>query len=80
MPFYRFTLHMNPVNPKKLRQSKWTAVEPRDKEKHFLVTEVRVDDSGLPATCVLEAVHSHRELELDWRELKDPKHWLIGWQ
>ena len=71
---------MNPVNPKKLHQSKWTAVEPRNKEKHFLVTEVCVDAAGLPVTCILEAVHSHREIELDWRELKDSGHWLVGWQ
>ena len=30
---------MNPLNPKKLLNSKWTAVKPRNKEKHFLVTE-----------------------------------------
>lgn len=27
-------------NPKRLLMSKWTAVETRDKEKHFLVTKV----------------------------------------
>jgi len=32
---------MNRINPKKLQHSKWTAVQPRNKEKHFLVTAVR---------------------------------------
>jgi tryptophan-rich hypothetical protein len=70
---------MNRVGSKKLQQSKWTAIEPRDKEKHFLVTEVRCDVDGNPQTCILEAVHSHREIELDWRELKDAGRWLMGW-
>ena len=30
----------NQINPKKLRLSKWTAVNPQEKEKHFLVTKV----------------------------------------
>ena len=28
------------LNPQKLRLSKWTAVNPQEKEKHFLVTKV----------------------------------------
>ena len=34
---------MNRVSPKKLLHSKWTAVEPRNREKHFLVTRVITD-------------------------------------
>lgn len=70
---------MNPVNPKKLMNSKWTALRPRHREKHFLVTDVHLDDAGLPLTCLLEAVHSRREVELDWRDLKDAQQWRIGW-
>lgn len=70
---------MNPVNPKKLMNSKWTALRPRHREKHFLVTDVYLDDAGLPLTCLLEAVHSRREVELDWRDLKDAQQWRIGW-
>jgi tryptophan-rich hypothetical protein len=72
--------HPHPVNPKKLLRSKWTAARPQRREKHFMVTEVKHDDIGLPTTCVLEAVHSGRETELDWRDLKDPSRWLIGWR
>ena len=31
---------MNPLNPKKLLLTKWTAVNPLDKQKHFLVSRV----------------------------------------
>ena len=30
----------NALSPKKLLHTKWTAVAPRNKEKHFLVTKV----------------------------------------
>ena len=35
---------MNKINPKKLLNSKWTAVKPTNKEKHFLVTEIEFDE------------------------------------
>ena len=31
---------MNPLNPKKLRLTKWTAVKPIAKQKHFLVSRI----------------------------------------
>jgi len=71
---------MNPVNPKKLLQSKWTAVAPRNREKHLLVTAVRYDEEGAPQTCILEAIHSQRETELGGRELKNAGQWLMGWK
>ena len=70
---------MNRINPRKLELSKWTAVRPRDREKHFLVTAVHCDSAGVPRRCTLEAVHSRRETELDWRELKDDTEWRMGW-
>jgi tryptophan-rich hypothetical protein len=70
---------MNRISPKKLLNSKWTAAQPRNKEKHFLVTAVNEDADGHPETVTVEAVHSHREIELDWRELKDLDKWRVGW-
>ncbi|WP_198927950.1 TIGR02450 family Trp-rich protein, partial [Vibrio crassostreae] len=35
---------MNRINPKKLLRSKWTAVSPVKKEKHFMVTEVEFEE------------------------------------
>jgi tryptophan-rich hypothetical protein len=71
---------MNPVNSKKLHLSKWTAVNPRNREKHFLVTAVEIDEEGYPQTCTLEAVHSGNESSLHWRDLKDSSAWLPGWK
>ena len=31
---------MNPLNPKKLLLTKWTALQPSHKDKHFLVAKV----------------------------------------
>jgi len=66
------------VNPAKLLHSKWTTAEPQDSEKHFLVTAL-LRDHGRITGCRLEAVHSRRELEISWRELKNPERWLQGW-
>ena len=69
------------LNPEKLRLSKWTAVHPRDREKHFLVT--RVINPEAPAhrieQVVLEAVLTRRSVTLGWAELADKKQWLQGW-
>lgn len=71
----------NPLNPKKLLLTKWTAAAPRDKEKHFVVVRVVVPDP--PATRIdqveLEAVHSGRTVVLHWRELTDGRQWRQGW-
>ncbi|ESS73906.1 tryptophan-rich protein [Methyloglobulus morosus KoM1] len=37
----------NRINPAKLLLSKWTAVTPQDKEKHFLVTRTSEDGQGV---------------------------------
>ena len=71
---------MHQINPKNLLHSKWTAVRPVNKEKHFMVTERKFDEEGNVVHCVLEAVISNREAAIDWRELKDSAHWRQGWQ
>ncbi|WP_136678930.1 TIGR02450 family Trp-rich protein [Neptunomonas sp. XY-337] len=71
---------MHRINPKKLLHSKWTAVKPVNKEKHFLVTEVEFDEEGQVVHCLIEAVSSKREISIDWRCLKDQTHWLQGWK
>jgi len=71
----------NPLSPKKLLLSKWTAVGPADKEKHFVVTRVVLPD--LPAVRIewveIEAVHSRRSSMLRWRDLTDGSRWRQGW-
>ncbi|MGO2074383.1 TIGR02450 family Trp-rich protein [Pseudoalteromonas sp. AOP31-A2-14] len=71
---------MNQINPKKLRGSKWTAVSPVNKEKHFLITDVAFDEDGNVIHCEIEAVMSNRLQAIDWRQLKDHTIWLQGWQ
>ena len=71
---------MNRINPKKLLNSKWTAVDPVIKEKHFLVSGVTFDDEGEVDYCQLEAVISHRIEQIDWNILKDSGNWLHGWK
>lgn len=71
---------MNRINSKKLLHSKWTAVEPRNREKHFMVTEVDYDEEGKVVLCILEAVLSDREYSIDWTQLKSRDNWLQGWK
>jgi tryptophan-rich hypothetical protein len=67
------------INPEKLLLSKWTATQPLQKEKHFLVTEIIRNEQQKIIACLLEAVINQRQYELDWRLLKDLNIWLPGW-
>ncbi len=71
----------NALSPRKLLLTKWTAVNPRSKEKHFLVVKlVDPEPPGSPVVAVeLEAVHSKRVRVLPWRELMDTSQWMRGW-
>ena len=72
---------MNPLNPKKLLLTKWTAVKPIAKQKHFLVS--RVIQPDLPTDPVvsveIEAVFSKATQVIAWRELQDKSVWRQGW-
>ncbi|MDV6328914.1 TIGR02450 family Trp-rich protein [Idiomarina sp. Sol25] len=71
---------MNQINPAKLRNSKWTAVEPLNREKHFLVSEVEYDEDGSVISCKIESVLSTNEYSIDWLELKSEEKWIQGWK
>ena len=71
---------MNRINPAKLLLSKWTAAHPRNKEKHFLVTELFVDDEGIVLEVELQAVMTRRAERLAWQTLQNAEDWQIGWQ
>ena len=71
---------MNRINPKKLLHSKWTAVAPVNREKHFMITDVEVDEEGQVIGCEIEAVLFRRQMQIDWSELKDDARWLQGWK
>jgi len=70
---------MHQINPKKLLNSKWTAISPINKEKHFVVSRVVFDDEGLVIECELNAVMSNRFFDIEWSTLKDREVWLQGW-
>jgi tryptophan-rich hypothetical protein len=72
-------LGINRINPAKLLLSKWTAVVPMNKEKHFLVTRVDKDEQDIIISCSLEAVMTRNEYSINWQELKDKSRWLAGW-
>jgi tryptophan-rich hypothetical protein len=71
----------NLLSPKKLLHTKWTAVVPRNKEKHFLVTKViePVPPDSPVVSVEIEAVHSRRARIIAWRDLKNASQWRRGW-
>ena len=77
--------HSNPMNrisPKKLLLTKWTAVQPIAKQKHFLVSKVVLPkDPSQPIEWIeIEAVYSKKTKQIPWRELKDNTLWIQGWK
>jgi tryptophan-rich hypothetical protein len=71
---------MNKINPKKLLNSKWTAVVPTRKEKHFMVSDIEFDEDGIVVSCCIEAVMSKRSSSINWHDLKDDSNWIHGWK
>jgi tryptophan-rich hypothetical protein len=72
---------MNPLSPKKLLLSKWTAIKPVDKQKHFLVS--RVIQPALPDDPIelveIQSVFSNATQIIAWRELQNDSVWRQGW-
>ena len=72
---------MNPITPKKLLLSKWTAVKPLAKQKHFLVS--RVIQPALETDPVewveIESVFSKATQVIKWRALGNEEVWRQGW-
>ena len=72
---------MNLLNPKKLLLSKWTAVTPAAKQKHFLVS--RVIQPELPTDPIelveIESVFPKETQVIPWRNLQDADVWRQGW-
>ena len=72
---------MNQLNPKKLLLTKWTAVKPIAKQKHYLVSRVIQPEVPMdPVMSVeIEAVFSKATQVIAWRELQDNSVWRQGW-
>jgi tryptophan-rich hypothetical protein len=71
----------NLLSPKKLLLSKWTAVHPVQKRKHFLVSKVIAPEPPEdPIEYVeLEAVFDHWAQIIPWRQLSNKEIWRQGW-
>jgi tryptophan-rich hypothetical protein len=69
------------INPKKLLKSKWTAVCPSHKEKHFIVTKLILPAQPDQAIehIEIEAVYSKRSQCIPWQHLNDATIWSQGW-
>ena len=72
---------MTSLHPKKLLMTKWTAVKPVAKQKHFLVTKVIEPETEIePVEWIeIEAVYSKKARRIQWQELRDESVWLQGW-
>jgi len=75
---------MNVIQPKKLLLTKWTAVQPVAKNKHFLVSKIIAPEpSDSPDNAIewieLEAVFSKTVSRMRWQELRDESLWKQGW-
>jgi Tryptophan-rich protein (DUF2389) len=78
---------MNVIQPKKLLLTKWTAVQPIAKNKHFLVSKIVKPESpnspNSPDMAIewieLEAVFSKSITRMRWQELRDTTMWKQGW-
>lgn len=72
---------MTSLHPKKLLLTKWTAVHPIARQKHFIVTKVIEPDNPEDAIerIEIEAVLTQASKQIAWRELRDPSQWRQGW-
>lgn len=74
---------MNKVVSKKLLNTKWTAANPVNKEKHFIVVEiVKPDDleEWVDFEFIkIEAVYSKSIYQIAWKDLRDSTKWRQGW-
>jgi tryptophan-rich hypothetical protein len=71
---------MNRVNPKVLLHSKWTKMSIKNREKHFVITQVEFDEQKNVIECLITAVINNNEYLINWRDLKEPTLWRFGWQ
>ena len=69
------------LSPKKLAHSKWTAINPQNREKHFMVVRLVQDeiDPQIVTEVTLEAVFSKRHQTLHWRDLSNKTILKTGW-
>jgi len=70
----------NTFSKAKLPGSKWTALEPVQGEKHFVVLGwVQYALEQKSETLELEAILTRKVYEIDYRQLKNAEKWKMGW-
>lgn len=69
------------IHPKKLLHSKWTALVPIARQRHFIVTQVVEPEppEGPVLWVDIEAVLSKKTQRILWRDLQDATRWVQGW-
>ncbi|WP_114690361.1 TIGR02450 family Trp-rich protein [Polynucleobacter necessarius] len=72
----------NKLSPKKLLLTKWTAVKPIAKQKHFLISKVILLEppSEKIELVEIEAVYSQKTSVISWRDLSNSELWIQGWK
>ncbi len=68
---------------KKIINSKWTAVNVKNREKHFLVVEKikKNDPHGILVDYLqIEAVLTKKIYQIPMEQIKDKSKWIVGWQ
>jgi tryptophan-rich hypothetical protein len=73
-------IQLNKISPKALFNSKWTKVNVVNKEKHFVIIDVKFNEDQEVVDCVIEAVMTKNAYLINWRHLKNKDVWLIGWK
>jgi tryptophan-rich hypothetical protein len=73
---------MNSLSSKKLLLTKWTAVKPIAKQKHFLVSKVILPEPPNEKIewVEIEAVLTKKISRIAWRDLTDSALWIQGWK
>ena len=73
-------IQLNKISPKALFNSKWTKVNVVNKEKHFVIIDVKFNEDQEVVDCVIEEIIKKNAYLINWRHLKNKDAWLIGWK
>lgn len=67
---------------KKMLNSKWTAVNPTDKEKHFIVIKIEYTDEKENSIklVTLEAIITGQHYKKTPQDLNNKELWIKGWK
>ena len=71
---------MNQINPEKLFHSKWTSLQVKQKQRHFIVKKLFRSDDETIVSCEMEAIINNHVYKIDWQQLKDSSIWIMGWK